>query len=125
VFRTAPARSDRPVRLLHRSRRTTGRRTSQHTNLLCQCTYIRDFHIRLRLGWRCGATTRMRVASVDPDSVQAECPGWRDVVIEALSDMENFLWWDTDARQSHLEIVRGRLVGLRLLCGDNPIELHV
>jgi hypothetical protein len=71
-------------------------RTLQHTSLLCQSPHIRDFQIWLRLRWGRGAKTWLRVASVDPDSGQAERPGRGDVVVKALGDMQDFLGRHSD-----------------------------
>src|SRR5215471_21706474 len=100
-------------------------RTSPHTNLLCQSSHIRDFQIWLRLRWGRGAKTWLRMPSVDPDRGQAEGSSRRNVVVQALGDMQNFLGRHADTCQCHTEIVEGGLVGLRLLGGNNPIELHV
>jgi len=100
-------------------------RVLQHANLLGQCAHIRDLHIWLRLCWGGGTKTWLGVASIDPDSGQAERLGRSDVVVEALGDMQDFLRRHADACKGRMKIVQGGLVGLRLLRGDDPVELHV
>ena len=61
-------------------------------------------------------------AAVDPDARHPELLGGDVIVEEALRDVQDPLAWDVDRLEGQLEPARARLVGARLLGGDDPGE---
>jgi len=96
----------------------------QHANLLCQCTHVWDFQIRLRRRWGCapkpGCVWRRLIQTV-ASQVFCRC----DVMVEALGDMQHLLPRQSNAFEGYMKIVQGRLVGLGLLRGNYPIKLDL
>src|SRR5205085_11914090 len=70
-----------------------------------------------------GAHARAGRGAIHPDRGQAEGLGGNDVVIDALSDVENAMPWGLDAGQSKFKKFPRGFVGLGLLRSDDCVEI--